>query len=47
MKMVLSMLYGSFDVVRIGEPRDTDEVFEFTMSPSQLRVRLSRRSAGA
>jgi cytochrome P450 len=47
MKMVLAMLYGSFDVQRVGDAGDTKELFEFTMSPTQLNVRLHSRAARA
>jgi cytochrome P450 len=40
MKTLLSMLYKSFDVDRIGRAEDVAELFGFTMSPLGLRVRL-------
>jgi cytochrome P450 len=44
MKMVLAMLYGAFDVERVGDAAEVDELFAFTMSPVGVRVRLRRRS---
>ena len=44
MKMVLAMLYGAFDVERVGDAAAVDELFAFTMSPVGVRVRLRRRS---
>jgi cytochrome P450 len=46
MKLVLSMLYESFDVERVGAAGDVSETFAFTMSPVGLRVRLRRRAEG-
>lgn len=43
MKMVLSMLFGAFDVERVGEAGDVRELFAFTMAPVGVRVRLRRR----
>ena len=40
MKMVLAMLYGAFDVKRVGDAREVREHFAFTMSPATVRVRL-------
>ena len=44
MKMLLAMLYGAFDVERVGEGAEVREQFSFTMSPVGLRVRLRRRA---
>jgi cytochrome P450/nitrite reductase/ring-hydroxylating ferredoxin subunit len=44
MKMLLAMLYGAFDVERVGDGEAVREAFSFTMSPVGLRVRLRRRS---
>jgi hypothetical protein len=44
MKMLLAMLYGAFDVERVGDGEAVREAFSFTMSPIGLRVRLRRRS---
>ena len=43
MKVLLAMLYHSFDVERIGRSADVSERFAFTMSPEGLRVRLKKR----
>ena len=47
MNALLSMLYKSFDVERVGDRRTVSERFGFTMSPAGLRVRLRRRPAEA
>jgi hypothetical protein len=44
MKMVLALLYKSFDVIRVGQSADVRERFAFTMSPEGLNVRLRARS---
>ena len=44
MKMLLAMLYGAFDVERVGAGSDVREEFAFTMSPVGLRVRLHARA---
>ncbi len=44
MKLLLAMLYGAFDVKRVGDGEAVGEAFSFTMSPVDLRVRLSPRS---
>jgi cytochrome P450 len=46
MKLVLAMLFGDFDVERVGDSADVKEIFAFTMAPVGVRVRLRRR-AGA
>jgi cytochrome P450/nitrite reductase/ring-hydroxylating ferredoxin subunit len=43
MKVLLAMLYRSFDVERIGAASDVTERFSFTMSPVGLKVRLTAR----
>ncbi len=43
MKLVLAMLFGDFDVERVGSAADVQEVFAFTMAPVGMRVRLRRR----
>jgi cytochrome P450/nitrite reductase/ring-hydroxylating ferredoxin subunit len=43
MKVVLATLYRNFNVERIGSSEDVHEIFSFTMKPSDLRIRLSRR----
>ncbi|MEX2282538.1 MAG: cytochrome P450 [Gemmatimonadota bacterium] len=43
MKVLLAMLYRSFDVERIGAASDVTEQFSFTMSPVGLKVRLRPR----
>ena len=43
MNVVLSTLYGNFDVERVGRSADVREVMAFTMYPDGLRVRLRRR----
>lgn len=45
MKLVLAMLYGAFDVERVGEARDVREHFAFTMAPATVRIRLRSRTA--
>jgi len=47
MKMVLAMLYGTFDVERVSDTRDVREHFAFTMSPATVRVRLRSRQQSA
>ena len=44
MKVALSTIYRSFDVERVGAASDVRELFSFTMSPQQLRVRLRARA---
>lgn len=44
MKVLLSMLYHSFEVDRVGDASDVEERFSWTMTPSGLRVRLRRRA---
>jgi cytochrome P450/nitrite reductase/ring-hydroxylating ferredoxin subunit len=44
MKLVLSMIYRSFHVERVGDAANVHEAFAFTMSPVGLKVRLRRRS---
>ena len=44
MKLVLSMLFGDFDVERVGDAADVKEVFAFTMAPAGMKVRLRRRA---
>jgi cytochrome P450/nitrite reductase/ring-hydroxylating ferredoxin subunit len=44
MKLLLSTLYGAFDVEREGDAREVREQFAFTMSPVGLKVRLHRRA---
>jgi cytochrome P450 len=47
MKTLLSTLYKNFDVERVGAPGDVSELFGFTMSPANLKVRLHSREAGS
>jgi cytochrome P450/nitrite reductase/ring-hydroxylating ferredoxin subunit len=44
MKVVLAMLYRSFEVVRQGRASDVKEVYAFTMYPSRVDVQLRRRT---
>lgn len=44
MKIVLAMLYRSFEVERVGDAADVGERFSFTMMPEGLKVRLRRRN---
>jgi len=44
MKLLLSTLYGAFDVEREGDANEVHEQFAFTMSPAGLKVRLQRRA---
>jgi cytochrome P450/nitrite reductase/ring-hydroxylating ferredoxin subunit len=43
MKVVLAMIYRSFEVVRHGKASDVREIFAFTMGPGGLEVQLRRR----
>jgi cytochrome P450/nitrite reductase/ring-hydroxylating ferredoxin subunit len=43
MKLVLTMMFGDFDVERVGSGVDVKEIFAFTMAPVGVRVRLRRR----
>ena len=43
-RMALSMLYHNFEVERVGEPEDVEEILGFTMAPEGLRVKLRPRS---
>jgi cytochrome P450/nitrite reductase/ring-hydroxylating ferredoxin subunit len=43
MKVVLAMLFGEFDVERVGSAGDVKELFAFTMAPVGMRIRLRRR----
>jgi cytochrome P450 len=43
MKVVLSMLFGAFDVERVGDAAAVGERFAFTMYPEGVQVRLRRR----
>jgi len=45
LKLVLAMLFGDFDVERVGDATDVNEVFAFTMAPVGVKVRLRRRRA--
>jgi len=45
MKLVLAMLFGDFEVERVGNAADVSEIFAFTMAPVGVKVRLRRRSA--
>lgn len=47
MKTLLSMLYKTFVVERVGAPSDVTERFGFTMSPAGLKVRLHSRAETA
>lgn len=42
--LLLSMLYKSFDVERVGKGDEMSEQFGFTTVPVNLKVRLHRRS---
>jgi cytochrome P450/nitrite reductase/ring-hydroxylating ferredoxin subunit len=44
MKTLLAMLTKNFDVERVGASADVSELFGFTMSPANLRVRLNARA---
>ena len=43
---LLSMLYKNFEVDRVGDGRQVQEEFGFTMSPVGLEVRMRRRTGG-
>mgnify|MGYP003631551532 CR=1 FL=1 len=43
LNLVLSVLYKNFEVERVGKSADVEEVFSFTMVPTNLRVKLRRR----
>ena len=47
MKVVLAMIYRSFDVVRHGRAEDVREIFAFTMGPGGLKVQLRRRAVAS
>jgi cytochrome P450/nitrite reductase/ring-hydroxylating ferredoxin subunit len=47
MKVLLAMLYGTFDVERDGHADDVRERYAFTMLPEGLRVRLRPRGDDA
>jgi cytochrome P450/nitrite reductase/ring-hydroxylating ferredoxin subunit len=47
MKSVLSMLYRSFEVDRVGDAAEVEERFFFTLTAAGLKVRLRRRAAPA
>ncbi|MBV8105000.1 MAG: cytochrome P450 [Hyphomicrobiales bacterium] len=44
MKTLLAMLTKTFDLERVGTSADVSELFGFTMSPANLRVRLNARA---
>ena len=44
MKVVLAMLFGDFDVERVGDAAEVKELFAFTMAPVGMRVRLHSRT---
>ncbi len=44
MKTLLAMLAKNFDLERVGASGDVSELFGFTMSPANLRVRLRARA---
>ena len=44
MKTLLAMLAKNFDLERVGASTDVSELFGFTMSPANLRVRLNARA---
>jgi cytochrome P450 len=44
MKTLLSMLTKNFDLERVGASAEVSELFGFTMSPANLRVRLHARA---
>ena len=44
MKTLLSTLYKNFELERVGASEDVSELFGFTMSPANLRVRLNARA---
>jgi len=43
MRMVLGMMLKNFSFERVGLAEDVQEIFGFTMTPRNLRVRLKRR----
>ena len=47
MKVVLAMLYGAFDVERVGDGAAVCELYAFTMSPVGVRVKLRVRQGAA
>jgi cytochrome P450 len=44
MKTLLATLTKNFDLERVGASEDVSELFGFTMSPANLRVRLNARA---
>lgn len=47
MRVVLALLFKSFDVKRVGRAEDVRENFQFTMGPDGLRVRFEPRATSA
>jgi cytochrome P450/nitrite reductase/ring-hydroxylating ferredoxin subunit len=47
MKVVLSVLYKTFEVARHGRSEDVREAFSFTMAPTNLKVSLRHRTSTA
>jgi cytochrome P450 len=45
MRIVLATLVRNFDLERVGSAEEVREHFAFTMSPSNLRVRLRARAS--
>jgi len=43
MRVALAMLYGNFDVQRVGPPEQVGERFAFIVEPTRLRVKLQPR----
>lgn len=43
MRVALAMLYGNFDVQRVGRAEQVDERFAFIVEPTRLRVKLQPR----
>ena len=45
MRLVLGTVYKTFDVERVGASADVRERLSFTMTPTNLRVKVRRRGA--
>lgn len=44
-RVVLATLVRSFEIERVGRAADVGEAFDFTLTPTDLRMRLRRRAA--
>jgi cytochrome P450 len=44
LRVVLTSLLRSFELERVGRSEDVNEDFDFTLTPTNLRARLHRRT---